>query len=299
MRDLFITWCTEVGCTVTVDRVGNIFARRPGDGRPPAAGADGQPPRHPVRGRQVRRHRRRAGRPRGAPHARRPARAHQAAARAGVLDQRGGRALHARRWWPRAPSRASSTWTGCSPCATTTASSSGASSSASATTARPRWAAAAIDAYFELHIEQGPILDREAMPVGIVVGGYATRGHARGRPRRDRARGAHPDGPAAQRAGGRGDARGRGQRRRLEVPRHRGQGHGGPPDRVAEQGRHPLRVRPAHLRRAPRRPRGGRPDVGGGEGGDPRLRAARQRGDAHRGGVAVRQRALRSRAASG
>jgi len=33
-----------------------------------------------------------------------------------------------------------------------------------------------IDAYFELHIEQGPILDREAVPVGIVVGGYAARG---------------------------------------------------------------------------------------------------------------------------
>jgi len=30
MRDLFVTWCTEVGCTVTIDRVGNIFARRPG-----------------------------------------------------------------------------------------------------------------------------------------------------------------------------------------------------------------------------------------------------------------------------
>src|SRR2546428_10267319 len=30
MRDLFVTWCTEAGCTVAVDRVGNIFARRPG-----------------------------------------------------------------------------------------------------------------------------------------------------------------------------------------------------------------------------------------------------------------------------
>jgi len=29
MRDLFVTWCTEAGCTVTVDRLGNIFARRP------------------------------------------------------------------------------------------------------------------------------------------------------------------------------------------------------------------------------------------------------------------------------
>ena len=29
-RQLFIRWCEEAGCTVSVDRVGNIFARRPG-----------------------------------------------------------------------------------------------------------------------------------------------------------------------------------------------------------------------------------------------------------------------------
>src|SRR3546814_1413895 len=29
-RDLFVRWCEEAGCTVTVDAVGNIFARRPG-----------------------------------------------------------------------------------------------------------------------------------------------------------------------------------------------------------------------------------------------------------------------------
>jgi N-carbamoyl-L-amino-acid hydrolase len=29
-RDLFISWCKEAGCSVTVDRMGNIFARRPG-----------------------------------------------------------------------------------------------------------------------------------------------------------------------------------------------------------------------------------------------------------------------------
>ncbi|WP_020674885.1 Zn-dependent hydrolase [Geopsychrobacter electrodiphilus] len=29
-RDLFVRWCTEAGCTVTVDRMGNIFARRAG-----------------------------------------------------------------------------------------------------------------------------------------------------------------------------------------------------------------------------------------------------------------------------
>ncbi len=36
-RRLFIRWCEEAGCTVTVDRIGNIFARRPGKNpaRPP------------------------------------------------------------------------------------------------------------------------------------------------------------------------------------------------------------------------------------------------------------------------
>ena len=36
-RDLFVRWCEEAGCTVSVDRMGNIFARRPGrdDSLPP------------------------------------------------------------------------------------------------------------------------------------------------------------------------------------------------------------------------------------------------------------------------
>ncbi len=36
-RDLFVRWCREAGCSVTVDRMGNIFARRPGrnDSLPP------------------------------------------------------------------------------------------------------------------------------------------------------------------------------------------------------------------------------------------------------------------------
>src|SRR5947207_13124107 len=29
-RRLFIRWCEEAGCTVSVDRIGNIFARRRG-----------------------------------------------------------------------------------------------------------------------------------------------------------------------------------------------------------------------------------------------------------------------------
>ena len=36
-RDLFIAWCKAAGCSITIDRLGNIFARRPGqdDSRPP------------------------------------------------------------------------------------------------------------------------------------------------------------------------------------------------------------------------------------------------------------------------
>ena len=34
-RDLFVSWCEEAGCVVSVDRIGNIFARR--EGRDPAA----------------------------------------------------------------------------------------------------------------------------------------------------------------------------------------------------------------------------------------------------------------------
>lgn len=46
-RDLFVRWCREAGCQVSVDRMGNIFARRPGrqDVAPVGAGShlDTQP----------------------------------------------------------------------------------------------------------------------------------------------------------------------------------------------------------------------------------------------------------------
>src|SRR5471030_2819618 len=37
MRTEFVAWCKEAGCSVTVDRIGNIFARRAGtdDSLPP------------------------------------------------------------------------------------------------------------------------------------------------------------------------------------------------------------------------------------------------------------------------
>ena len=40
-RDLFVRWCQEAGCTVDIDQVGNIFARRPGRSRRLGAVATG------------------------------------------------------------------------------------------------------------------------------------------------------------------------------------------------------------------------------------------------------------------
>ena len=36
-RDLFVQWCEDAGCTVRVDKMGNVFARRAGrnDSLPP------------------------------------------------------------------------------------------------------------------------------------------------------------------------------------------------------------------------------------------------------------------------
>ncbi len=47
-RDLFVRWCEDAGCTISVDRMGNIFARRPGrnpDAPPVVTGShlDSQP----------------------------------------------------------------------------------------------------------------------------------------------------------------------------------------------------------------------------------------------------------------
>ena len=294
MRDLFVTWCTEAGCTITVDRVGNIFARRPGrdDHLPPVlmgSHLDTQ-----VAGGKY----------------------------DGIVGVLAGlevlRTLDARRVATKRPLELVC-WTNEEGARFTPPM---VASGAFASVFDVDWVLAlrdddgkvfgselerigydgktavggrGIDAYFELHIEQGPILDREAVPVGIVVGGYATRGmhvdvhgetaHAGPTPmdrRRNALVGAAMLAVAVNEVG-------------WNVPRHRGQGDGGPHGGLAQQGRHPLRVRAAHVRRPARRARGGRPDVGRGEGGDAGVRPPRQRRDAHRRRVAVRQRALRSR----
>jgi N-carbamoyl-L-amino-acid hydrolase len=175
MRDLFVTWCTEVGCTVAVDRLGNIFARRPGtdDHLPPvlmgshldtqAAGGKYDGIVGVLAGLEVLR----------------------------TLDDRRVRTkrpLELVCWTNEEGARFTPPMV---------------ASGAFAGVFEVDWVLGlrdddgkvfgdelerigysgktavggrSIDAYFELHIEQGPILDREAVPVGIVVGGYAARG---------------------------------------------------------------------------------------------------------------------------
>jgi N-carbamoyl-L-amino-acid hydrolase len=175
MRDLFVTWCTEAGCTVTVDRVGNIFARRPGtdDHLPPVligshldtqvAGGKYDGIVGVLAGLEVLR----------------------------TLDERRvatKRPLELVCWTNEEGARFTPPMV---------------ASGAFASVFDVDWVLAlrdddgrvfgeelkrigydgkadvggrGIDAYFELHIEQGPILDGERVPVGIVVGGYAVRG---------------------------------------------------------------------------------------------------------------------------
>jgi beta-ureidopropionase / N-carbamoyl-L-amino-acid hydrolase len=175
MRDLFITWCTEAGCTVTVDRVGNIFARRPGtdDHLPPVlmgshldtqfAGGKYDGIVGVLAGLEVLR----------------------------TLDD--GRARTKRplelvcwtneegaRFTP--PMVASGAFAGVFDVDWVLALRDddgkvfGGELERIGYDGKTAVGGRGIDAYFELHIEQGPILDRETVPVGIVTGGYAVRG---------------------------------------------------------------------------------------------------------------------------
>jgi N-carbamoyl-L-amino-acid hydrolase len=175
MRDLFVTWCTEAGCAVSVDRVGNIFARRPGtdDHLPPilvgshldtqVAGGKYDGIVGVLAGLEVLRT---------------------------VDENRVGtkRPLELVCWTNEEGARFTPPMV---------------ASGAFANVFDVDWVLAlrdddgavfgeelkrigydgkaavggrGIDSYFELHIEQGPILDEETVPVGIVTGGYAVRG---------------------------------------------------------------------------------------------------------------------------
>jgi beta-ureidopropionase / N-carbamoyl-L-amino-acid hydrolase len=175
MRDLFVTWCTEAGCTVTVDRVGNIFARRPGtdDHLPPVligshldtqvAGGKYDGIVGVLAGLEVFR----------------------------TLDERRVRTKRplelvcwtneeGARFTP--PMVASGAFAGVFDVDWVLALRDDDGALFGAELERIGYAGKAevggrgVDAYFELHIEQGPLLERDRVPVGIVTGGYAVRG---------------------------------------------------------------------------------------------------------------------------
>ena len=176
-RRLFIRWCEEAGCTVSVDRIGNIFARRPGPQPGAAAGRHRQPSRHPADRRQVRRRLWRDGRPRSRAHAQRPRLRDRGADRDRRLDQRGGFALLAgdgrvgrvhrrvrageRAGDPRQQRAGADARLG--------------ACSASASPGEAPVGEHPVAAYFEAHIEQGPILEAAGLPIGIVTGAQGQR----------------------------------------------------------------------------------------------------------------------------
>ena len=159
-------------------------APRPAAG--PGADRARQPPRHAADRRQVRRRPRRARRARSHAHAGGGRLRDQRAVPGGQLDQRGGRALRARPCWAPACSPASTAGPRPMPSPT----SHGVTLRRRArrhrlARRRTRRAATKLRPIFELHIEQGPILEAEAKTIGVVTGVQGVRWYeaARARPR--------------------------------------------------------------------------------------------------------------------
>ena len=174
-RELFRKWCEAAGCTVTVDEMGNMFARRPGEDNtlaPVMVGShlDTQPTGGKFDGalgvlgalevvRSLNDLNIKTRRPievanwtneEGSRYA--PAMI-SSGVFAGVYDQ--GIRLFAR-WMAKARRWATN-------------------SSASASRARSPSAKHPVHAFFELHIEQGPILEDESIDVGVVTHGQGQR----------------------------------------------------------------------------------------------------------------------------
>ena len=175
MRDQFVAWCEAAGCTVTVDRVGNIFARRAGreDGLAPvvigshldtqAAGGRYDGILGVLAGLEVFR----------------------------TLDDRGletRRPIEVVSWTNEEGARfqppmiASGAFAGVYDVDWVLAQSDDDGLTYGGELARIGYDGAApvggrdLDSYFELHIEQGPILEAEQVPLGIVTKGYTTHG---------------------------------------------------------------------------------------------------------------------------
>ena len=175
MRDLFARWCREAGCTVTVDRMGNMFARRPGldDSLPPVvigshldtqiAGGRFDGILGVLAGLEVIRTLNDAG-----VRTRRPVEI------VNWTNEEGARF--------QPPMLGSAVFAGVRTLEWAHARTDDAGRTVGEELQRIGYAGPApvggraLDAYFELHIEQGPLLDDKGVPVGVVSGTYEVRG---------------------------------------------------------------------------------------------------------------------------
>jgi beta-ureidopropionase / N-carbamoyl-L-amino-acid hydrolase len=175
MRDLFARWCREAGCTVTVDRVGNMFARRPGldDALPPVligshldtqiAGGRYDGILGVLAGLEIVRTLNDGG-----VRTRRPIEI------VNWTNEEGARF--------QPPMLGSAVFAGVRTLEWALARTDDARRTVGDELQRIGYAGTApvggrpVDAYFELHIEQGPLLDAKGVPVGVVAGTYEVRG---------------------------------------------------------------------------------------------------------------------------
>ena len=173
-RDLFIAWCREAGCSVRVDSVGNIFARRAGRrGGAPAVAAGSHLDSQPA-----------AGRFDGALGVLAALEVVRTLNDRGVVTEL---PLEVVSWTNEegcrfAPSMmGSGVFTGRFDAARMAAIADaegrtfGAELERIGYHGRDRVAVAEIDAWFELHIEQGPVLEREGTAIGVVTGAHGLR----------------------------------------------------------------------------------------------------------------------------
>ncbi len=175
MRDLFVRWCEEAGCAVTVDRMGNIFARRAGtdESLPPVligSHLDTQ-----IAG----------GRFDGILGVLAGLEAIRTLDDAGIATRRPIEVVNwsneeGARFQP--PMMSAAVFAGLQPVEWGLARTDADGRRFGDELERIGYAGTApvggrpIDAYFELHIEQGPVLDERGIQVGVVDGTYAVRG---------------------------------------------------------------------------------------------------------------------------
>jgi N-carbamoyl-L-amino-acid hydrolase len=190
MRDLFVDWAKAAGCTVEIDRLGNIFARRPGTDPSLPPVAIGSHLDTQICG----------GRYDGILGVLCGLEVVRTLNDRGLQTRRGIEVIcwtneEGARFNP--PMMGSMAFAGVLPLESVLATTDDSGITVAAALDEIGYAGSApvgreFDSYLELHIEQAPVLDREGCDVGIVVGGYRTQalrltingdtGHAGGTP---------------------------------------------------------------------------------------------------------------------